>query len=182
MWTLFCEDFLARFGSSSAFLYEPLEKFLEYAHIHMDPTHKSINGFLIRFQERREAAGQPDNATTAAFLVESLSEVIRSKAYDILASKSDAHFLTSCERAETVAHQAYQLAYKAGVNYQNDTIAPLFTSKFFRDADLQAVLVPVTDSQDVSAVKSWQDFSCNHSGQSPHCPGKSSGNIHNRVS
>ncbi|KAG0170725.1 hypothetical protein DFQ30_002055, partial [Apophysomyces sp. BC1015] len=64
-WTLFCEDFLARFGSSSVFLYEPLEKFLEYAHIRMDPARESIDGFLIRFRERREAAGQPNNATAA---------------------------------------------------------------------------------------------------------------------
>ncbi|KAG0167635.1 hypothetical protein DFQ28_000377 [Apophysomyces sp. BC1034] len=48
-WTLFCDDFLARFGSSSAFLYEPLEKFLEYAHIRMDPSRESIDAYLIRF-------------------------------------------------------------------------------------------------------------------------------------
>ncbi|KAG0169887.1 hypothetical protein DFQ30_003100 [Apophysomyces sp. BC1015] len=47
-WTLFCEDFLALFGSSSAFLYEPLEKFLEYAHIRMDHSRGSIDVYSIR--------------------------------------------------------------------------------------------------------------------------------------
>ncbi|RCI04966.1 hypothetical protein CU098_012010, partial [Rhizopus stolonifer] len=123
---MFSDEFLARHGSQSAFMYEPLKKLLEFTHIRMNPTRETIDAYLLRFNQERLLAELPDNATMAHLLLQGLTNTFKTR-----------------DETEEIALLSYRLEFPTGVSSFVNTRSPSYTPTYITVDDMELVEAPI---------------------------------------